>query len=257
MTRSRYLFIIIITLIAAVLPAAAQSGQTPAEAVAAVESYNNWKSVEINGKIRLDKFFINPSIRIYMERDTKIMISARVPIQGEVARLELDTAGILAVNRLKKIYCREEAGDILKSVPARIGDLQSLIMGRLWLLGSGQLTQSTISHMSYTPESDCIVCVPNEQPFDGNVQYGFTLGYDSLLQAFYATTDWQDVAVLIEYFFKSNGRYDVTLQYTAGASAGASLSLSLDAPKWNPSPMDPWIDNPRYRRVGIKEILKF
>lgn len=229
----------------------------PDPIVKAVETYNKWNSVAINGKLHLDNLIINPSLKIYMENGVKIMISARVPFKGEVARIEIDTVGILAVNRLKKTYCRAEKGDVLKEMPLSIDDIQSLLLGRLWIAGSGQLTAASAPEMAYSPEDDCIVCVPKEQPFKGYAQYGFTIGYDSCLQAFYASATNSNLALLIEYVFKDKGKYECNVQWSDSHNANAGFGMTFDTPQWDAEPMEPWLYSPKYKQVELTEILKF
>lgn len=247
----------ILAIILATLALSLNAQSTPQAVTSAINSYNDWQEVELNGKLHLDNLFISPSIKVYMKHNTQIMISARVPFKGEVARVEIDTTGILIVNRLKKIYCREQAGDILRSVPASLSDIQTTLLGRIWILGSGQITSASAKNMNFSQEEDCIVCVPTTQPFNGNAQYGFTLGYDTMLQALYATTTYADLSILLEYDFKQNKKYDISAQWSDSKHTYSGVKISFDAPNWECTPMDPWLDNAKYKRVGISEIIKF
>lgn len=246
---------LLLTLLA-LLPLTSNAQPLPEAVENAIKSYNAWNQVELNGKLQLDNIIINPSIKIEMQRAKEILISARVPFYGELGRIEIDTTGILIVNRQKKLYCREEAGDILKSIPASLEDLQCILLARIFNLGSGQINDLSASSFNYTNESDCIVCVPKNQPLNGNIQYGFTLGYDALLQAIYATTTYSNLALLIEYFSLDNGKYELQLQYTDSQQHTNATTIKFDAPKWETSSMQHWIENPKYKRVGIKEMLR-
>ena len=39
--------------------------------------YKDWKTVELNGKITSIKFFIKPSVKLFMKRGESLMISVR------------------------------------------------------------------------------------------------------------------------------------------------------------------------------------
>lgn len=71
-----------------------------------ISSYTPWQSVELNGKLQMERLPLTPSVRIYMEYKQKIFISVRAPFVGEVGRVEIDSTQVVAVNRLKKCMCR-------------------------------------------------------------------------------------------------------------------------------------------------------
>ena len=54
-------------------------------------------------------------------------------------RADVDTDSVLVVNKLAKTYAREPVQRLLEFYPYFIGDVQSLLLGRIIILGAGEL----------------------------------------------------------------------------------------------------------------------
>ena len=103
--------------------------------------YKDWKTVELNGRITSIKFFIKPSVKLFMKRGESLMISVRVPLKGEVARLEADKDSVLVVNKLNNTYVRESLEQASKLADITLSDLQDVFIGRVFIAGKGTLTK--------------------------------------------------------------------------------------------------------------------
>ncbi len=76
-----------------------------------------------------------------MKRGESLMISVRVPLKGEVARLEADKDSVLVVNKLNNTYVRESLEQASKLADITLSDLQDVFIGRVFIAGKGTLTK--------------------------------------------------------------------------------------------------------------------
>ena len=221
-----------------------------------IARYKDWRSVELNGKLQMSRLPVSPSLKIYMERGSKIFISIRAPFMGEVGRLQIDGPSVTAVNKLKKVYVQEDLSALLGvSIPMKVEDVQDVLLARVFLTGSGTLSAADMNLCSVYDESDCMLLVPDQQPAGGSVRYGYTLDFDGNILDTYVTTVSENYAALLEYSSKGKKtEIDVSIQLK---NKTYEALLQLDEPKWNPSKhMEPVEINTSWRRVSLSGFLK-
>ncbi|MDE5551838.1 MAG: DUF4292 domain-containing protein, partial [Muribaculaceae bacterium] len=66
--------------------------------------YKEWNKAALNCKLKADMLPIAVSMRITMERDKSLFVSLRVPLFGEVARVEMTPGNVLVINKKNKTY---------------------------------------------------------------------------------------------------------------------------------------------------------
>lgn len=220
------------------------------------ESYTSWQSVELNGKLHMDRLPVSPGLKIYMERGQSIYISVRAPFLGEIGRLELHESGLTAVNKLKKVYVSEDLSRLKDKIPAMaIENIQDLLIARAFIAGHGTLSPANQNLCSLYNEQDCWLLVPLVQPEGGSVRYGYTFDFSGKLQDLYVTTVSGNYAALAEYSY--NGKktlidFNLTLR-----DKSYEARLQFDAPKWNPSrSLTPISINKDWRQVDIPTFLR-
>lgn len=222
-----------------------------------LSSYTDWKSVELNGKLYMDALPVNPSVRIYMEKDSVMMISVRVPLKGEIGRIEIKGDELLGINRWNNVYCRETLSGLFgKSLPAKLSNLQDIFLARIFLLNEGSISRSNIDEMVFeTDSNDYCVVLPKEQPYPDIMQYGFITNNVGELSDIYAATVGNAVSVLISYAYsKKNTEINFDVQTIKKSYA---LRFKFDEPKWEASAMQSAVITSKMRQVGIKEFLQF
>mgnify|MGYP002908447808 FL=1 len=101
------LFIVHCSLFAESHAATDAEGQAFLNALAA--SYTPWSSVQLDGKLRMDKLPVSPSVRIYMEKGKKLYISVRAPFVGD----DGGVTNVLSNDALFKIQ-----SDVIRKVAA-------------------------------------------------------------------------------------------------------------------------------------------
>lgn len=255
-------FIILLVLIFPLsFPAAAQDPLDKKQANTVLEKvvkpYSNWGSVELNGKFRCSMLPISATVKIYMKKDKEIMASVRAPFVGEVARVEVMEDSVLIVNKLKRKYCIVATSALHRMSPGILSDAQSLALGRITLLGVGQLSKLYFNSVSVYEDSSCgYIILPSDKLMPEKGQYGYTVNNDGQLNSLLALADNSDVCAVAEYSYCSDGSFEIDFQVT-GLRKNIDASLSLSAPKWGASPMEPFEITSRYTRTSFKNTLKF
>lgn len=220
-----------------------------------VSGYSDWSRVELNGKVSSPLLPISATARIYMEKGKLVMISLRAPIVGEAARVEIDNDSILIVNKLKRKYCRYSLSS-LEGYPNAIGDVQSLLLGRLTVFNRGTLRSNVFNKMAvYAGDDRGYYAVPADdlQPKGGT--YGYAIDSAYKLTTFMLTAVNEEFMTTITYQWNSDNSYTETL-YAAFGEKTAEATLSFDTPKFGAGPMQPFVLTDRYRRASLREVLK-
>lgn len=233
-------------------------GQLRDEALTRILSgYDDWTSVALSGKIQIPNLplGIKPSVKIWMKRGESMMISLRAPVMGEIGRAELSADSLLLVNKMKNYYCKEALADVLRSVPATLDDLQSLVLARVALLGSGQLTQaddSAVSLMAAADGSYMLVPVDARQPQGG--EYGYLVRPDGKIQALIVSIAGKKEPVTVIYDYTISGGYELLATVPGGALK--EITFSLDRPTWGAAPFAPFRPDSKFKRLSFAQFFK-
>lgn len=191
-----------------------------------------------------------------MEKDSVIRISLRVPLMGEVGRAEIEGDTILVVNKMKKTYVKDSLTGLLARYPMTIGDVQSLLLGRISLPGLGILTPGTTELVDIYPIYDDQYYL---LPCEG-------LELDGFSYAYLINPDWQmtgltvipndkpDAHVNISYVFDDK-EYDVIVTYYSPESIYGG-GFILDYPTEGGSAIEPIKLSGKYTRLTFEQFMK-
>lgn len=217
-----------------------------------IRSYSPWSSVEFNGKLKYEKLPVNPTVKMYMVRDSLIQISVRASLLGEIGRLELTRDHITVVNRMKRTYFKESADNLMEMYPGIIGDIQSIFLARVTVLGQGQLGYDNVEVVSIEEDRDGgWIVIPRSDGISG-LRYGYLVGSNSRTQALDAVLkNLFELEVLYSYANKG-----MTMQINVDAKKKKfNASLEFSSVKWGGSLMSPVkLDN--YTRMSLKDFFK-
>lgn len=232
------------------------SAKTADAILTAVSSqYQPWKEVNIEGKMSMDGLPLDPTAKIYMKHGEELLISLRAPIVGEVARIEIADGEILAVNRLKKVYMREDLQRFLNHINFSLTDVQDIFLGRIFVLGKGTLDLHNSKDMTVNMIStDNYAITPQKQPVNAN--YGFS-----------TTSDYKLCTLTAK---SADGRYHADADYVWGKdneSKDIELAIKADnhiykaifrfkAPDYNPKAMQRIEINKKWKQLSIREFFK-
>lgn len=219
-----------------------------------VDNYRSWNTVELSGKFSSDKLPVSPSVKIYMEKAKVLRISLRVPLLGEIGRVEVANDTILLLNRHNKTYVKECMGDFIHAMPAGLEDLQAMLLGRIFILNYGELSMLNGYTAEIYRQEDSLLVLPKEQPLDGLVKYGFATTLEGILYTMQAITDDESKSLGIDYTF-SGEKMNMKLSWK-DAKHNLQASFKLDAPSWEAYEMAPAKITSKMKRVGIKDFVK-
>lgn len=235
---------------------ARQSGESQNFALSLADSYQPWTSVMLTGKLSSENLPVSPSVRIYMERDKRIMISIRAILFGEVGRVEIDGNTLLAVNKIKKVYVRQDLTSLFSRFPLTVGNVQDIFLGRVFLTGFGTLSRENfaMADFNYSQEDNMWDVLPLEMPYAGTA-YFFRCFSDGTLDSLVASYG-ENYGAAVAYDFSGNGIEEGFYVGIDGKEIEATLKFG--APSWNAKPLESMEKNidKKYKKVGFRDFLK-
>lgn len=220
-----------------------------------IRSYRPWHSVEFNGKLRYDKLPVSPSVKMYMVRDSLLQISVRVPLMGEIGRLHLTKKEFTVVNKMKRVYSSEPAENLFEIYPELIAHIQSLFLGRVVLLDSGELSEDNAMFVGVEEDREGgWMLIPAPECAQSRFNYGYLVGSNARTKAFLATLGDKG-SLQILYSYKNRGE-QMTIGYEGkGVSKPFEAELDFTSVKWGGNEMSP-MRLSTYEKVSIKDFIR-
>lgn len=221
-----------------------------------VSPRQDWQTASLQGKLRMHGLPLTPSVKIFMERDSSLMISLRAPFMGEVGRAEIMGDTLTVVNKMKKTYVRESLDSVLAKYPASLGMVQDLLLGRVIVPPYGALSAEADSLVTIYPEAeDRFSLVPSEGHEIEGFNYGYLIGPAALPEMLVVTPESiPDVRVMLVYDFREGG-YDFSVVYEK-EGRGSGGTLQLDKPIFEGDPIEPIRLDGRYRKMNLSDFMK-
>ncbi|MDE5794729.1 MAG: DUF4292 domain-containing protein, partial [Muribaculaceae bacterium] len=217
---------------------------------------SDWKELSMQGKLNFDGLPMSVSVKIYMKRGESIILSARAPFVGEVARVEVCQDSVILINKHSRTYNVQSFVDLEVDKKAYLTDLQDILLGQVAFPGHGRLTPELASLSQW-------IALPTEETLiypSGNLQvagteYGFVM--DSILQL-------QSFVLMLK---RANVVLETKYQYgDKGWTLGIEISLpkkklngdaQLSYPEYDPTPLEFTDLGSKYRKVDFKALLRF
>jgi len=222
----------------------------------ALNGYKPWNTAEISGKVRAPGLPLSVTLKIYMLKDSALTISARAILVGEVGRVELTKDSLVMINKLKKVYCRESAGRLNDIYPSACGELQSILLGRMIVPGSGEMNESNLDKVKVSVNEDnarVVTPVLGDLPVQAGICY--ILESDGHIDELIASGENDKRFFSLDYEWKKNGAADLTF-VTTKKNQPYEVDINLDAPKWETTMPAPAKISESYKRVGLKDFFK-
>ncbi len=217
----------------------------------------DWTDLSMQGKLTFDGLPMSASVKIYMKRGESIILSARAPIVGEVARVEAIPDSIVFINKHTGCYCVQPLNGFGVDPKAYLTDLQDILLGQVAFPGNGRLTQdnSLLSQWIALPTGETLL-YPSVELQTAGAEYGFVL--DSAM--------WQ-LRSFVLMLQKTGVVLETKYEYGAkGWTLGLEISLpkkkmrgevQLSYPDYNPSPLQFTKIGGKYKKVDFKQLMKF
>lgn len=258
------IFTLVLTLMALIPASMASAQQNPLSSRQAksvlskvIAGYSDWGRVELNGKISSSILPVSASAKIYMEKGKLIMISLRAPFVGEVGRVEINTDSLLIVNKMHKKYFKASMSSIDEIYPGSLIDLQSILLGRLAVMGTGTIRQSQFSALTiYEGGEGGYFAIPTDSYQPETLRYGYTIDSSFKMTTLMVTPVDADDVASVTYQWGNSGNYIMEINAMRG-SRTFDAELDIDTPSFGASPMKPFQLPGKYKRVGrLRDVLR-
>lgn len=248
--------VILLTLIWAIPPVKGYCQEMKEQQIEKIlERYVDWNNVEYNGKIIVPGLGIKPGIKIYMERDSLIQISLHAPLIGEVGRLRLTPDEMLIVNKWNKKYCLESTDNLKSTYPGFLSDVQSLLLGRVVLIGEGELNERNIQNVTFTSRDSGRWFLEPVVPFaEGNVNYGYTTDERGFTETGVYGIKGRSESLTILYNYPDR---TLDIIFKVNSDKGIKeVELAFSTVRWGGKELKPINLKSGYERVGISDFIK-
>ncbi len=263
MFKNLFVVRFVLTILLAVPFAGYAYAQEPADASVRAElvdsissAYVDWSSVSISGKLKMEGLPVSPSVKIYMERDSSVLISLRAPFMGEVGRAEIYCDTLLVVNKMKKTFVKEPLSQVLAHYPGTLSDVQNILLARPVIAGLGLLTPEIVEKVEIYQEADGqFSLLPVADVALEEFNYGYLVdGMARTAALLVLPLTKPDTMVSLTYGYGSKG-YDLSVVYQSPDKKKGG-TLELDFPDWNGSPVQPIKLNDKYTRLDFPDFMK-
>lgn len=259
--KMKKIYLFLLCLMSIVIPAGAQTpleGKERDEALLRILSgYTPWSTVELNGKLQIPNMpmGIKPSVKIWMKRGERVMLSLRAPLMGEVGRAEIDEDSIMVVNKMKNTYCKEATGALLQGFPVSLNDLQSLLLARVFLLAKGELAVEDSPLVTLLKANDgSLMVVPAQSEQPEGAEYGFLTRGDGKLLALLVNIFGNEMPLTVIYDYTIAGGHE--LEAALPGNGMGQASLSFEKPLWGAAPFAGFTPDKRCRRMTLRDFMR-
>lgn len=225
------------------------------EAIAA--DYTDWGRAEVSAKLQSSLLPVSVTLRMYMEKNKSIMISGRAPILGEVLRIELDNDSVLILNKMKSTYCKMPVENLTRVYPDPLQDIQSILLNRIVIAGAGELGKRTADAVEIFTTASELVIVPAPEYNYPEYPYGYVCDAEGRITATIFQSERINIALDTQYC--NDKRYtDIKWEeWEAGGVRTVEATLVFDPVKYGASPMSPVSIKSKYKRVSLRDVLRF
>lgn len=244
-----------------------QTGNTPAQSALELDEealeivnkilngYTEWQSASFTGKLRTSmlKLPVSPTVKIYMEKGELIQLSVSAPFIGEVGRAEITPSEVLVVNKYKKTYVRESTEAAMSRDSGLLDPVQSLLLGRIVILGKGELSMGLLNDVLFERENNGEwIVVPNREGEESGLQYGYVVNANGRTQVLYRMMQGRTETATLTYDYAGGGMtLGLDLQLPKKRIEG---QLDFSSVKWGGNRMSS-INLDRYQKVTFSEFV--
>lgn len=244
-----------------------QTGNTPVQSALELDEealeivnkilngYTEWQSASFTGKLRTSmlKLPVSPTVKIYMEKGELLQLSVSAPFIGEVGRAEITPSEVLVVNKYKKTYVRESAEAAMSRDRGLLDEVQSLLLGRIVILGKGELNMGLLKDVLFERENNGEwIVVPNLEGEESALQYGYVVNSNGRTQVLYGMMQGRTETATLTYDYAGGGmELGLDLQLPKKRIEG---QLDFSSVKWGGNRMSS-INLDRYQKVTFSEFV--
>lgn len=222
-------------------------------------TFGSWTTLQSGGSVSLSGAQkLSASVNVRMERGKSIYISVRPLGLVEAARLVVKGDSVIVIDRLHKRYVCESIRSMIGGLPADVGTLQDILLGRAFVLGKGTFSPGNLGSVSLRNINGSYLVQPSAT-YQG-YGYGFKFDTKYCITSLEVTKAKNDVPVCAV-------SYGDVAKTVAGNVAGwaavkattrngdLNFKLSYSGQTWNmPVKIDDKIPS-SYQRVSAKSVM--
>lgn len=217
----------------------------------------DWTDLSMQGKLSFDGLPMSVSVKVYMKRGESIILSARAPFLGEVARVEVNRDSITLINKHTRCYNVQPFSGLNVDRRAYLCDLQDVLLGQVAFPGYGRLTQDNamLSQWMALPTSEALIYPGVELQTEGT-EYGFVMDSECWqLRSFVLMLQKSGVVIETKYIYGEKG-WTLGLEISLPKKKmGGEVQLSY--PDYEAAPLEFTSLGGKYRKVDFKQLMKF
>lgn len=216
-----------------------------------------WTDLSMQGKLTFDGLPMSVSVKVYMKRGESVILSARAPILGEVARVEANQDSITLINKHTRTYNVQSLQGLPVDRRAYLTDLQDVLLGQVAFPGHGRLTPANamLSQWISLPTGETLI-YPGADLQTAGTEHGFVMDSECWqLKSFVLMLGQAGVMIETKYLYGEKG-WTLGLEISLPKKKMAG-EVQLSYPDYTPAPLEFTKLGGRYRKVDFKELLRF
>lgn len=218
---------------------------------------SEWTDLSMQGKLSFDGLPMSVSVKIYMKRGESVIMSARAPFFGEVARVEANQDSITFINKHTRCYNSQPFQGYGVDPKAYLTDLQDVLLGQVAFPGHGRLNadNALLSQWIALPTSESLL-YPGPELQTAGTEYGFVMdSADWQLKSFVLMLQKTGTVLETKYLYGDKG-------WTLGLEISLPKKkmqgeVQLSYPDYDGTPLEFTQLGGKYRKVDFKQLLRF
>lgn len=218
---------------------------------------SHWTDLSMQGKLSFDGLPMSVSVKVYMKRGEAVILSARAPFLGEVARVEVSQDSITLINKHTRTYNVQSLESLPVDRQAYLCDLQDILLGQVAFPGSGRLTPDIagLSKWIALPTGETLI-YPSVELQTPGVEYGFVMDSEFWqLRSFVMMLQQSGVVLQTKYQYGDKG-WTLGLEIILPKKK-MNGEVQLSYPDYEAAPLEFTVLGSKYRKVDFKQLMKF
>lgn len=218
---------------------------------------SDWTELSMQGKLSFTGLPMRVSVKVYMHRGNSIILSARAPFLGEVARVEMCQDSITFINKHSRTYNTQSLAGLVADPQAYLCDIQDILLGQVAFPGHGRMTRDLSKGARWIAlsESDAFIYPFDEFQISGT-EYGFIMD-SSCWQLYNFVMLLQNAGVVVQTTYQyDEDDWMLGLDIDLGKKR-LKGEVQLSYPDYAPTPLEFTSVGSKYRRVDMKELMRF
>ena len=218
---------------------------------------SEWTDLSMQGKLTFDGLPMSVSVKVYMKRGESVILSARAPFFGEVARVEVCQDSITLINKHTRCYNVQPLSGLGVDRKAYLTDLQDILLGQVAFPGHGRLTAENSCHSQWIglPTSE-VLLYPGPELQTEATEYGFVMdSADWQLSSFVLMLQKSGTVIETKYIYGEKG-WTLGLEISLPKKK-MSGEVQLSYPDYDGASLEFTTLGEKYRKGDFRQLMKF